>query len=1078
MCVFKLIGDNMYVRNDQIYWRIDLRKNPKLGSVVFGFIFLFVPFLTARAYTVDFVNNTGLPNGYMICAQGYAAGGTSSSVTGNFMALSLNTSTNQASFTTTSSLSHSPQVGGPLPAFPITPGTTELNITTSSGTIPILGARVYFYVVQSNTCFPYLYYAAIGNNGSVSNNFAPGGAYLYSEVTSTNDTTSGQTFDLSMVDAFAMPANAVIGTTTANYYQIGQFDTTINSVQNLVGIRSDFRNAMSALGDRGQPYLSLLASSFKSAGSANSLPGGGGPVTWPTYTYPSGTAPILNPHSLLSQFIPNPPSPALPESIFMPGVGSSLNYVFDVAVSSLFSRNSSYLNKTGISGDTFYATPVSILPLPHGYSPAQLSLLQQTYPSGLPGLALCYVGGSYMTHGNICGNQGGTLNATGWIYKPLNSTILTTQPTGLQPISGTVSASSSTLSFDLPVTLPFGVSIYGWYLKNANSSFADGFHYVTGCNGINTVVACSGTLYSVTVNGNSTGHVSSQVVFGLFPSTSKSGPNQDGSFASTGDQVFGNLGVFGGVLRGSTAALSHNTSGSDIGNILVTALNRGVSGLTQTYSSGNDPQSTDSWLWAQETNWYPAQATRNEYAFYLHTRTLPNADANYPFFSRPNTPASSADPGGLPMGMAYGFAFDENPAPSYSGAQQVPSEWNQTVGGNIVVSFGPWLSESPSQYSLAVSRTGTGAIGSQVTAALQSGSGTASFVCPETCSGTYDPGATVQLTAKSSAAASFTGWSSSTTTLNCPGTQLTCTVTMSQAQTVTATFTATPAGQYPLDVTVSGPGYGSVTSVPEGINCGVTCTHEFKSGTTVILTATPTSGGVFAGWSGCPSSSGVTCTVVMNQAESIRATFGLPTDVILTITSGAGGAVTGTAGVKVCRDATCTDALAPNTPVTLRAAPVAGYKFSGWSGACASAGTGSCVLYMTTSQAVSAAFTAIAPGNEALTVHVDGSGSVAGSGISCPTACSQDYAYLTLVNLVASPAVGYQFAGWYGACAGTSTTCNITMDQTQSVTARFVAVQPRPPNPIPALSEWARLLLTLGMIGAAGWYSRRVMIRR
>jgi uncharacterized repeat protein (TIGR02543 family) len=1033
-------------------------------------LLLFGWYTMAYAYNVSFVNNTNLPNGYTICAQGYAAGGANPA--GNFMVLSLDAATNQASFTTTSSLSPVPIVGDALPAFAINPGTTQLNVTTSSGLAPIIGARVYYYVAQGNTCFPYLYYSAVGNAGQVANNFPAGGAYVFSEITSTSDNSSGQTFDLSMVDAFAMPVNATITSTTAGYTKIGQFDATSSSAQNLVNIRTDFSNAMSAIGARGQPYLSLLASSFGSAGPTNALPNAD-PVTWPSYTYPSGTAPILNPHTLLSQFIPNPPSPAAPVGVFFPGVGSPLNYIFNVDVSNLFSRNS-YLNKTGIPLDTFYATPVSNLPLPTGYSNSQLVLLQANYTNGLPGLALCYVQGPYMTPNNICGSQSSGLNATGWIYNPLNSTIMTTLPNGSLPITGSVSASSSTITFDSPVTLPADVSLYGWYLKINNSTLADGFHYVTGCNGTSTVAACSGTLQSVMVNEISAGSVSgSQVVFGLFPSTSKNGAGQDGSFASSGDQVFGNLGVFGGILSGSDNQLSANTAGSDIGNILVTAINRGVSSMSQTYSSNNDPQSTDSWLWAQETNWYPtSSATRNEYAFYLHTRTLPNANADSPLFSRPSPPASSADPGGLPMGMAYGFAFDENPAPSYADAPQVPSEWNQTVGGDIVVSFGPWLSATPSQFQLTVSKSGTGASGSGVTAALQSGTGTANFICPDTCTGTYDPGATVLLTAKSSATATFAGWSLST----CPGSQLTCLVTMSQSQTVTATFNTSSTGKLPLAVTVSGPGY--VTSLPTGISCGATlapqdCVGEFAAGTPVTLNATPTGAGVFVGWSGC-SSSTATCTISMSQAQSVRATFASPVDYTLTITSN-GGAVTGTSGVSICNDAICTDALAPSTSVTLYAASGAGYTFSGWGGACASFGTAPCSLSMTANQAVIANFVATPVGNEPLIVHVDGPGLVTGTGINCPTSCSQDYPYSTVVSLVAIAPSGYQFTGWYGACSGTAVGCFITMDQSQSVTAKFTRVSPPPPNPIPTLSEWARLLLVFSMMGAFGWYGRRMM---
>lgn len=1033
-----------------------------LIDMAFGLLFTMAPLSSVSAYTVNFVNNTGLPSGYTICAQGYATYTAPNPPVpgGNFMVLSLNG--NQASFATTASLSPAPQQGDPLPVFPITPGTTSLNITTNAGTAPILGARVYYYVIQGSSCFPYLYYQSVGNQGSVANDFPSGGAYIFSEITSTNDTTGGQTFDLSMVDSFSLPANATISSTPASYATIGQFDVTLQSAQNLAGIRTDFSSAMSALGAKGQPYLSLLSSTFNSQPSTNNLPGGAS-VTWPSYAYPSQTAPILNPHSLLSRFIPNPPSPAAPVQFFMPGASSALNYVFDTPLAALFSRTS-YLNKTGVSGDTFYATPVSILPLPTGYAPAQLTLLQQNYPNGLPGLALCYLNGAYTPL--TCGNQGGTLNSNGWIYNPVNSTVLTTQPIGSQPITGSVTGGSSTLTFDTPVVLPAGVNIYGWYLKVNNSTFSGGFDYVKGCNGVLSVAACTGTLTSVTVDQNSLGGVTqSQVVFGLFPANS-SAASRSGSFASSGDQVFGNLGVFGGTLSGSTFAAGigsppSGTSGADLGNILVTALNRGVSGISATYSSSNDPQSTDSWQWAQESNWYPGSAVRNEYSFYLHTRALPNSNPNSPLFARPSPSATSANPGGLPMGMAYGFGFDENPAPSYAGAPQVPSEWNQTVGGNILVTFGPWLLTQPSgPFSLLVTKSGTGQSGGIVSSTSVIPTGSA-INCGSTCVGTYDSGTVVTLKAQSSATAVFTGWSGA----GCSGTG-SCVVTMTQSQSVNANFTSPASGNYPLDVSVSGT--GSVISTPAGISCTSTsgpCAQEETGGSTVVLTASPAGSTLFLGWTGYCSGTTLTCSVPMTQARTVAAAFGAVNQYQLSVSSGAGGKVTSSPAGIDC-GAACLAGFDAGSQVFLEAAPEAGYVFSGWGGSCASFGSGACTLTMNTNRSVTATFTPVNPGEYPLTVTVSGSGSVGSSpaGISCGSNCSDSYGSGTSVSLSATPGSGFQFSGWYGACSGTGS-CVVTMDQAQRVTAKFVAI----PAPIPALGPWARLGLLLVMGSLVGW---------
>ncbi len=70
-----------------------------------------------------------------------------------------------------------------------------------------------------------------------------------------------------------------------------------------------------------------------------------------------------------------------------------------------------------------------------------------------------------------------------------------------------------------------------------------------------------------------------------------------------------------------------------------------------------------------------------------------------------------------------------------------------------------------------------------------------------------------------------------------------------------------------------------------------------------------------------------------------------------------------------------------------------------------------------------------------------GSGTVTGPGISCPGACSHDYATATTVTLTATPAAGGSFSGWSGACSGTGT-CTVTMSTAKAVTATFKLLAP------------------------------------
>lgn len=90
-----------------------------------------------------------------------------------------------------------------------------------------------------------------------------------------------------------------------------------------------------------------------------------------------------------------------------------------------------------------------------------------------------------------------------------------------------------------------------------------------------------------------------------------------------------------------------------------------------------------------------------------------------------------------------------------------------------------------------------------------------------------------------------------------------------------ASLGCTPSGaQAVLTVNLVGSGKGNVTSVPTGINCSAqTCSASFTVGTTVVLDANPQGTSTFGGWNGCSSSSGPSCTVVVQNAITVTATF-------------------------------------------------------------------------------------------------------------------------------------------------------------------------------------------------------------
>ncbi|MCL7487807.1 MAG: DUF1566 domain-containing protein [Desulfobulbaceae bacterium] len=74
-----------------------------------------------------------------------------------------------------------------------------------------------------------------------------------------------------------------------------------------------------------------------------------------------------------------------------------------------------------------------------------------------------------------------------------------------------------------------------------------------------------------------------------------------------------------------------------------------------------------------------------------------------------------------------------------------------------------------------------------------------------------------------------------------------------------------------------------------------------------------------------------------------------------------------------------------------------------------------------------------------VTTAGQGTGSVtsAPEGISCPDVCGAGYDQGTIVTLTAAPGEKSTFGGWTGDCMGKDATCQVTVDQARSVTARF-----------------------------------------
>jgi hypothetical protein len=79
--------------------------------------------------------------------------------------------------------------------------------------------------------------------------------------------------------------------------------------------------------------------------------------------------------------------------------------------------------------------------------------------------------------------------------------------------------------------------------------------------------------------------------------------------------------------------------------------------------------------------------------------------------------------------------------------------------------------------------------------------------------------------------------------------------------------------QYTLTVFESGTGSGTVTSSPAGINCGDDCSETYTKIQRVKLTAKADTNSTFTGWSGGGCSGTKTCTVTVDAAVTVTASF-------------------------------------------------------------------------------------------------------------------------------------------------------------------------------------------------------------
>lgn len=231
--------------------------------------------------------------------------------------------------------------------------------------------------------------------------------------------------------------------------------------------------------------------------------------------------------------------------------------------------------------------------------------------------------------------------------------------------------------------------------------------------------------------------------------------------------------------------------------------------------------------------------------------------------------------------------------------------------------------------------------------------------CGSDCTEEYPENTEITLTAIPETDSIFTGWDGG----SCSGTDV-CTVSMTEAQNITAIFGLASAG-YTLEVSKNGSGIGTIRG--EGINCGSDCNEQYGNNTQITLIAIPSTDTNFIGWTGACVSTNRSCQIMMDQNKKVTATFipeTGPTNQQYTLTVNKDGTGVGTIqgnGINCGSD--CNEQYDENTDVTLNAIASAGSNFTGWTSNCSGTGA-SCLVSLTQAKTVTASFNLLAPNNQ------------------------------------------------------------------------------------------------------------------
>lgn len=294
---------------------------------------------------------------------------------------------------------------------------------------------------------------------------------------------------------------------------------------------------------------------------------------------------------------------------------------------------------------------------------------------------------------------------------------------------------------------------------------------------------------------------------------------------------------------------------------------------------------------------------------------------------------------------------------------------------------------------------------------------------------------------------------------------------------------------FTLTVTKSGTGNGTIISTPAGIDCGTDCSQAHNEGTSVTLTAVPESRSSFSGWSGACNNTSGTCTVTMDAAKNVIASFAHDTWSLVFVDSqdpvGYPGANAFDGNPNTFWHTEWRSGeVVPNPPHEIQidtgiSKAINGFTYLPRQDGISNGNIGQYEFYVSdssttwgtpvitgtlanTSTLKTVSFPTKTGRYIRLRALTDASGSnymnIAELGIQISTTNPANYTLTTSASngnitgnittyaagmtatVTAVPNTGYAFSSWSGGCSGTTNLCVLTMNENKEVTANFTLI--------------------------------------